>query len=95
MSEATSDGKRLIDAWVGAQERERLAQSELNSARCEVSNSQRALAKWMLPDDAKVGEKIAVWHGDSLIQVEMLSHGDAVVSVRTRGRKGVTGDFRG
>jgi hypothetical protein len=49
-----------------------------------------ALAKWMLPEDVKEGEKIAVWFGDSLIQVEYgYEHTDPVVTVRARGKHGI------
>ena len=45
-----------------------------------------ALARWLMPDDMKVGEKIAVWHGSSLFQVELVSVGEPIVTVRTRGK---------
>jgi hypothetical protein len=45
------------------------AKAELNRAEIELSNSQAALVKWLLPDDAQAGEKIAIWYGDDLIQV--------------------------
>jgi hypothetical protein len=41
----------------------------------------------MLPDDYKVGEKIALWHGDSLFQVEKHGSSDPVVTIRTRGHE--------
>ena len=92
----TDKGKRLINSWVAAQDRLVRAKSEVNGAECDVSNTRNALARWMLPEDVKPGEKIAIWYGDSLIQVEHVGPNyDAIVTVRTRGRKGVTGDFRG
>src|SRR5262245_32254675 len=84
----TSEGTRLVQAWLAAQDRLRRANSEVVTAECDVSNSQSALAKWMLPEDAKPGEKICVWHGDSLIEVEvpLRTNEQARVTVRKRGR---------
>ena len=87
----TPEGQRLIEAWLHAGERVRQAQSERNSAECNLANAQNALVRWMLPDDAKTGEQIAVWHGDSLIQVTVPERNgstwnDAKVTVRKRGR---------
>ena len=86
-TDITSEGKRLIEVWLAQGVRVEQAVSELNSARCAQANSERALAKWLMPSDAKAGEKIAVWHGDSLIQVEVKEgNGDHIVSIRKRGR---------
>lgn len=86
----TSDGERLVKAWLGAQEQLATAKSMLNRSECDLANSQNALAKWMLPADAKPGEKIAVWHGDALIQVQVPAEGsdrrDPVVTIRSRGK---------
>lgn len=91
MGELTSEGHRLVEDWLHANERLKRAESEVNSARCEVANTQNALARWLMPADAKTGEQIAVWHGDSLIQVTVpekngLTWTDAKVTVRKRGR---------
>lgn len=82
------DGADLIKDWLHAQERLRRAKSEVNSAECDVNNSMRALAKWMLPTDARAGEKFCVWFGDSLIQVEVMTehNADPEVTIRTRGK---------
>lgn len=89
--DVSRDGDKLIKDWLHAQRRLEGAKREVNSAECDLLNSTNALAKWMLPDDAKPGEKIAVWYGDSLIQVEPppchpVPGGDAKVTVRQRGR---------
>lgn len=85
--EATRDGQHLIATWLSSQEREKRLRGELNRAECDTSNTARELAKWMMPADAKSGEKICVWHGDSLFQVEVGDTGrDPVVTVRTRGK---------
>jgi hypothetical protein len=43
----------------------------------------------MLPEDAKPGEKIAVWHLDALVQVEVAGemNCDHGVTIRKRGRE--------
>lgn len=71
MSDVTSEGDRLIRNWLRAAERVHQCKLELNTAECDLINAGEALAKWMKPPDAKPGEKIAVWFGDSLIQVEV------------------------
>jgi hypothetical protein len=84
---ATPDGARLIEYWLKARERVDSAERELNSAKCDQANCQSALAKWMLPSDYKVGEKIGIWQGDTLFQVEKTTlSSDALVTIRTRGK---------
>lgn len=89
--DVTSEGKRLIDQWVRSRDHVAQLKRQLNSAECDMMNNHNALAKWLLPDDAKPGEKIAVWHGDNLVQVEVAGglHGDHLVTVRTRGKRGL------
>lgn len=91
MADVLPEGERLIKQWLSATERLERAKSEKNSAECDVVNAQNALAKWLLPDDAKPGEKIAVWFGDSLIQAEVPQEigRDAKVTIRTRGKRGL------
>lgn len=90
--EVTHDGEQHIKAWLSAQERLQRAKDELNRAQCDLANSTNALAKWILPEDAKPGEKICVWYYDALIQVEPSPHhpnpgGDAIITTRKRGRE--------
>lgn len=87
--ELTSEGERLVKAWLDAKQEVDRTKSHLNRAECDVTNTQNALAKWMLPEDAKPGEKIAVWYGDSLIQVEvpLQSHMTAPITIRKRGKR--------
>lgn len=85
----TREGERLVKAWLSAQSEAVRCKARLNSAECAEINAHDALAKWLLPDDAKSGEKIAVWEGDSLIQVELLEAGfppKAKVTIRSRGK---------
>ena len=84
--EPTKDGKDYIDRWTAAQEEVRRCKSSLNSAECEMSNSTNALGEWMMPNDAKNGEKFCVWYGDSMIQVVKQVNGDYDITVRARGK---------
>jgi hypothetical protein len=90
--EVTSDGKECINRWKNAVDDIAKARSRLNSCDCELSNAATALARWMLPSDAQVGEKIAVWYGDSLVQVECTQAApmkDGKITVRSRGKSGL------
>lgn len=64
----TADGEALVKSWVSAVQRVERLKAELNRATCDRDNTESALSKWLLPPDAVVGEKVAVWLGDSLIQ---------------------------
>ena len=99
MSELVSEGQRLVARFLSAGEEVRTAQQDQRRAEAELSNAEQALAKWLMPDDMKPGEKIAVWHGDSLFQVEMAPQTahevesgkphvsyEPKVTVRTRGK---------
>lgn len=56
-------------------------------AGIDLAKATDLLAKWLLPGDAKPGEKIAVWYGDSLVQVEAPHDGQKpTITVRTRGK---------
>lgn len=85
-NDPTSEGTRAIKAWLGAQEELRRAKDNLNRRECDLKNVESALAKWLLPPDAKVGEKIAVWYGDSLIQGEVCED-RTIITVRSRGKR--------
>lgn len=86
---ASPEGERRIKRWEEAKKHLERAKSTVNSAECELANATNDLAKWMLPEDTKPGEKICVWHLDSLIQVEASKDGihDAIITVRKRGRE--------
>ena len=77
--DVTSEGTRLIKRWFGAVECLSQARSNTISCECEVANSANELGKWLLPPDAKPGEKIAVWFGDSFIQAEVTA-GDPIIT---------------
>lgn len=91
--EVTRDGQHHIKAWLASIERYEQTDRERDRARHDKDNCAKALAKWMLPEDAKPGEKICVWYGDSLIQVESPDGGvpspgqrDPIITIRKRGR---------
>lgn len=69
--DVTSEGKTLIANWLRSVDEHRRRQQSVYDAYSDVQSSEAALAKWLAPPDAAPGEKIAVWFGDSLIQVEM------------------------
>lgn len=81
MDEPTRRGM-MIDSWQRAIERVRSAERELLRAECALTNARNELGKWMMPDDAKEGEKIGVWHGASLICVEKLSGTRFKITIR-------------
>lgn len=87
---ASTEGTRLIKRWEEAKRDVERAKSRVNSAECDLLNATNDLAKWMLPEDAKPGEKICVWHIDALIQVEVGNNappGDHQITIRKRGRE--------
>jgi hypothetical protein len=84
--DVTSAGKRLVERWQAADKGLNAAKSNLSKAECELSNSTRELAKWLMPFDAKINESFSVWYGDSLITAEKTGDHAYVISVRTRGR---------
>jgi len=87
MSDLTREGEELVARWKRAGLALERAESEVTKAQCERSNSTNALGKWLLPSDAKDGEQFCVWHGDSLLSATKNGDHDALVSVRTRGKR--------
>lgn len=71
MGDLVTEGERLVSAFLYAQEGLERAKSGVNGAECDLANAERELAKWLMPADMAPGEKIAVWRGDSLFQVEL------------------------
>ena len=86
MSDVTNEGERLIQNWKDTQVALDRAKSNLTRAECDHSNAETALAKWLTPTDAAIGEKIAVWYGADLVQVEVVATGKSPkVTWRKRG----------
>jgi len=86
MTDVTNEGEQLIKAWTRADDAVATAKRTLNSAECDASNARNALGKWLMPHDAKTGEKFSVWHLDSLIEVTV-TNGDPELRIRTRGKQ--------
>lgn len=83
----TADGEMLIKRWMSALRHVEQLTRQLFGAKAELDDAVSELAKWMLPDDARTGEKISVWFGDSLVQVECADAGSTHrITVRQRGR---------
>lgn len=70
-SDLVSEGQRLVDDWLAAQEVTKDARNRLRLANNAEREVHDVLAKWLMPHDAKPGEKIAVWSGNVLAQVEV------------------------
>lgn len=64
-------GIALVRNWRAAQKRKDDAESELNSARCALSNSEAAFVKWLVPDGAKIGEVFCLPIYDHFIEVHI------------------------
>lgn len=81
-------GELLITPWLHAKERVRQLTAQLERARADEKLAASAVTVWLMPTDAKVGEKIAVWYLDGLIQVEIFpAPTPPALTIRTRGRK--------
>lgn len=70
--DVTREGEQHLKQWLNCREETRRAKEALNRAECAEANAHSALAKWLMPHDMKPNEKIGVWVGDSLFQVEMI-----------------------
>jgi len=70
--DVTREGERLLKRWLESLEETRRAKEHLTRAESDESNAHSELAKWLMPPDMKPSEKIGVWVGDSLFQVEMV-----------------------
>lgn len=66
----TPEGKHFIKQWLITKHCVEDAKHGVTRAECNFANAETALAKWLAPSDIKPGEKIGVWYGDSLFQVE-------------------------
>lgn len=83
----TAQGESLIASWKHCQRRVEIAQREVEQARADFAEVSNTLGKWLLPPDAKQGERIAIWWIDSLVQVELKGEGAVEVTLRYRGRE--------
>lgn len=97
MNEPTSEGRELIRSWLATRERVDRLRDELCQAQADAGTAEKALVAWMLPPAIAVepGEKVAIWAGDSLIQVEVGGVESGTGPVRERSSTRVTVRFRG
>lgn len=65
----------LVETFEGVLARVERARHELNSAECALSNARNALARWLIPAEAKPGEQFNIWYGNRLISVVVDSSG--------------------
>jgi hypothetical protein len=85
MQDVTNKGKELIERWKDATRGEESAKEKLLKAQRELQTAEEHLAHWLLPEDAKDGEKFCVWYGDSLITASESDTNGYEVTVRKRG----------
>lgn len=87
-SGVTGEGEKLIEQWLKAEQAREQAQKSLTNALNNAQQTESNLARWLLPDDAKTGEVISIWFGDSLIQVQctQTKPNRGVVSIRQSGK---------
>jgi hypothetical protein len=72
MSTLNSDGIALISAYLNTQQTVASCEHHLQRARDDHETAEKNLATWLKPEDMKSDEKIGVWMGDSLFQIEMI-----------------------
>ena len=88
LGKVTHAGDSLIKGWQHATRRLGMARDELAEAIIDCAECERELARWLLPGDAKLGETIGVWYGDSIITAAKTSGNpdSYAIVVRDRGR---------
>jgi hypothetical protein len=69
----TQQGLELVRHWLLAKRQAEAQRARFYAANEEERKAEEALANWLKPECIKPepGEKIAVWVGDSLFQVEV------------------------
>lgn len=97
MDKPTSEGQQLISTWLEAKAEVDRRADALRRAQSDAHAAEKALVTWMLPPAiaAKPGEKIAIWAGDSLIQVEVGGVVSGEGPVQDQSSTRVTVRFRG
>lgn len=79
----TAQGAQLAEAWLSAKSTVEKLQKQMADANTDLDNTAAYFAKWMLPADAKPGERFAVPYKDMWVQVEVTT-GSPIVSIRPR-----------
>jgi hypothetical protein len=69
----TQEGFRVLSEWLRASNTAEAQRARMDAAYRDLEEAQEALVAWMLPPAIKAqpGERICIWFGDSLIQVEV------------------------
>lgn len=84
----TREGEGLVVPWLRARKRVAELNAQLGNAEREEEMAASALTVFLVPEDAKVGEKFCVWYLDGLIQLEIMPPPQsAEITVRKRGRR--------
>jgi hypothetical protein len=86
---ATNEGCKLINEWQEAVERERQLSRDHTDALNRERAARLALGKWMIPADAKAGEKFGIWERDRngnevMFELEHRTAGDSEIRIRRR-----------
>lgn len=61
MSDASKRSQDLVTEWVNSERALEMSRSEVNAAEIRLLNAARALGRHIAPDDAAIGEVIAIW----------------------------------
>ena len=59
------------------------AERELNSARCEFTNSQNEVGRSLVPKTAVVGERYSIWYGQFLVRASLKAQNDYTAAIET------------
>ena len=84
-----TQGEALVKAWLDAQVAEAEARRALDGVVNQRAAAAELLALYLMPADAQAGEKFAVVHDDTLVQVTVDPNGRGVnrIEIRPRGKK--------
>jgi len=85
MSDLTRDGARYVAAYLRAATYLRRRREDVERAERDMVEAETVLGEWILPPDARIGETIAVWEGDSLFAATKTVVG-VRVEIRSRGK---------
>lgn len=80
----TSQTRKVVERWENASRTLARAESELNSAKCELDNAANAAGKFLTPDDAKTNEVFHIWFGNGLLAISVISDNTYRIAWRKR-----------
>lgn len=67
----TKDGDAKANSWKLAQTTVVRMERDLSAGRIDLREATQSFGRWLMPPDARVGEAICVWMGDTLVRAEM------------------------